>query len=91
MAPDRDERPQEPCLNDPLLSAIWVVPAGFFPFLYRAAFRSLLDCDEIAIAMKLPGGDAAIVDPQKLTGYCLNPGHPRQAQGAGLRGTRLHR
>jgi uncharacterized protein DUF6883 len=27
--------------------------------------------------MKLPGGDAAIVDPQKLTRYCLNPGHPR--------------
>jgi hypothetical protein len=27
--------------------------------------------------MKLPGGDAAIVDIQKLTGYCLNPEHPR--------------
>ena len=27
--------------------------------------------------MKLPGGQAAIVDPQKLTGYCLNPEHPR--------------
>jgi hypothetical protein len=27
--------------------------------------------------MKLPGGDAAIVDRQKLTGYCLNPKHPR--------------
>jgi len=27
--------------------------------------------------MKLPGGDAAIVDPKKLTGYCLNPEHPR--------------
>jgi hypothetical protein len=27
--------------------------------------------------MKLPGGDAAIVDIQKLTGYCLNPDHPR--------------
>ena len=27
--------------------------------------------------MKLPGGDAAIVDRQKLTGYCLNPEHPR--------------
>ena len=26
---------------------------------------------------KLPGGDAAIVDLQKLTGYCLNPEHPR--------------
>ena len=27
--------------------------------------------------MKLPGGDAAVVDLQKLTGYCLNPEHPR--------------
>lgn len=27
--------------------------------------------------MKLPGGDTAIVDPQKLTAYCLNPEHPR--------------
>lgn len=27
--------------------------------------------------MKMPGGDAAIVDPEKLTGYCLNPEHPR--------------
>lgn len=27
--------------------------------------------------MKLPGGDAAIVEIQKLTGYCLNPDHPR--------------
>lgn len=27
--------------------------------------------------MKLPGGDAAIVDIQKLTGYCLSPDHPR--------------
>ena len=27
--------------------------------------------------MKVPGGDAAIVDRQKLTGYCLNPEHPR--------------
>ena len=27
--------------------------------------------------MKMPDGDAAIVDPQKLTGYCLNPEHPR--------------
>ena len=27
--------------------------------------------------MKMPGGDAAIVDQQKLTGYCLNPEHPR--------------
>ena len=27
--------------------------------------------------MKLPHGEAAIVDPQKLTGYCLNLEHPR--------------
>ena len=27
--------------------------------------------------MKLPGGDPAIVDLQTLTGYCLNPDHPR--------------
>jgi hypothetical protein len=27
--------------------------------------------------MKLPGGDAAIVDRRKLTGYCLNREHPR--------------
>lgn len=27
--------------------------------------------------MKMPGGDVAIVDRQKLTGYCLNPDHPR--------------
>ena len=27
--------------------------------------------------MKLPGGDKAIVEREKLTGYCLNPNHPR--------------
>ena len=27
--------------------------------------------------MKLPGGDKAIVDEQKLVGYCLDPEHPR--------------
>ena len=27
--------------------------------------------------MKMPGGDAAIVDLRKLTGYCLNREHPR--------------
>jgi hypothetical protein len=27
--------------------------------------------------MKMPGADAAIVDRQKLTHYCLNPQHPR--------------
>lgn len=27
--------------------------------------------------MKLPGGDNAIVDREKLVGYCLSPDHPR--------------
>ena len=27
--------------------------------------------------MKLPNGDRALVDIQKLSGYCLNPHHPR--------------
>ena len=27
--------------------------------------------------MKLPGGTEAIVEREKLTGYCLNPNHPR--------------
>src|SRR5690349_9476071 len=27
--------------------------------------------------MRMPRGDAGIVDQQKLTGYCLNPEHPR--------------
>ena len=27
--------------------------------------------------MKLPNGDRAIVDVDKLTDYCLNPDHPR--------------
>jgi hypothetical protein len=27
--------------------------------------------------MKLPNGDRAIVDIEKLRGYCLNPHHPR--------------
>ncbi len=27
--------------------------------------------------MNMPGGDAAIVDQRKLTGYCLNSEHPR--------------
>jgi len=27
--------------------------------------------------MKLPGGDAAVVELQKLTGYCLDPEHRR--------------
>src|SRR5579863_7127522 len=27
--------------------------------------------------MKLPNGDRAVVDIEKLRGYCLNPRHPR--------------
>lgn len=27
--------------------------------------------------MRMPGGDTAIVDREKLVGYCLNPEHPR--------------
>ncbi len=27
--------------------------------------------------MKLPNGDRAVVDLEKIQGYCLNPGHPR--------------
>lgn len=27
--------------------------------------------------MRLPGGSAAVVDPEKLAGYCLNVEHPR--------------
>lgn len=27
--------------------------------------------------MKLPSGDEAIVEREKLTGYCLDPDHPR--------------
>jgi hypothetical protein len=27
--------------------------------------------------MKLPSGENAIVESEKLTGYCLNPEHPR--------------
>lgn len=44
------------------------------------------------VAMKMPGGDAAIVDREKLTGYCLNLEHPRSKHKArGLRGNaRLH-
>jgi hypothetical protein len=26
--------------------------------------------------MRLPNGDKAVVDPRKLTDYCLNPTHP---------------
>jgi uncharacterized protein DUF6883 len=40
-------------------------------------------------AMKMPDGDAAIVDRQKLTGYCLNPEHPRGKHKARVFATAL--
>ncbi len=39
--------------------------------------------------MKMPGGDAAIVDPGKLAGYCLNPEHPRGKHKARVFATAL--
>jgi hypothetical protein len=39
--------------------------------------------------MKMPGGDAAIVDREKLTGYCLNPEHPRGKHKARVFATAL--
>ena len=39
--------------------------------------------------MKLPGGEDAIVDPEKLTGYCLNPEHPRGKHKARVVATAL--
>jgi len=39
--------------------------------------------------MKMPGGDAAIVDLKKLTGYCLNPEHPRGKHKARVFATAL--
>ena len=32
---------------------------------------------DILRAMRLPGGDKAIIEAEKLTGYCLNSEHPR--------------
>ncbi len=37
----------------------------------------------------MPGGDAAIVDREKLTGYCLNPEHPRGKHKARVFATAL--
>jgi hypothetical protein len=34
--------------------------------------------------MKLPNGDGAVVDDQKLVGYCLSPAHPRGRHKARL-------
>ena len=39
--------------------------------------------------MKLPGGEDAIVDPEKLTDYCLNPEHPRGKHKARVFATAL--
>lgn len=39
--------------------------------------------------MKMPGGDAAIVNREKLTGYCLNPEHPRGKHKARVFATAL--
>jgi len=38
--------------------------------------------------MKMPGGDAAIVDLLKLSGYSLNPEHPRGKHKARMFATR---
>jgi hypothetical protein len=39
--------------------------------------------------MKLPGGDSAVVDPEKLIGCCLNPDHPRGKHKARVFATSL--
>lgn len=39
--------------------------------------------------MKMPGGDDAIVERDKLTGYCLNPEHPRGKHKARVFATAL--
>ncbi len=39
--------------------------------------------------MKMPGGDAAIVDLKKLTDYCLHPEHPRGKHKARVFATAL--
>jgi len=39
--------------------------------------------------MKMPGGEAAIVDLEKLTGYCLNSEHPRGKHKARVFATAL--
>lgn len=37
-----------------------------------------------SVVMELPHGEAAIVDLQKLAGYCLNASHPRGKHKAGV-------
>ena len=39
--------------------------------------------------MRMPGGEIAIVDREKLTGYCLNPEHPRGKHKARVFATAL--
>lgn len=39
--------------------------------------------------MRMPGGNNAIVDREKLTGYCLNPEHPRGKHKARVFATAL--
>jgi hypothetical protein len=39
--------------------------------------RDRIRLHPVGCLMKMPGGHAAIVDRQKLTGYCLNAEHPR--------------
>jgi hypothetical protein len=34
-------------------------------------------CIDNITEVKLPNGDRAVVDMEKLSGYCLNPQHPR--------------
>jgi hypothetical protein len=45
--------------------------------LERNSARDREDAKYLAPAMKLPGGDNAIVDIAKLRDYCLDPQHPR--------------
>jgi hypothetical protein len=41
------------------------------------------------VPLRIPGGDLAIVDREKLTGYCLNPEHPRGKHKARVFATAL--
>lgn len=43
----------------------------------EALYSSQCYCGrEVSSPMKLPGGDQAVIDDDKLIGYCLNPEHP---------------
>lgn len=54
-----------------------LLPAGVERWLARTRLRIVLSVgiDNIA-EVKLPNGDRAVVDIEKLSGYCLNPQHP---------------